>query len=133
MDGMASYDRSGRKKMRKNNSDPANLLYTYDQETGHIGMVPASPLLLPFLMIMSLVVAGKAVIQWIQFRQWSKPENVFETRGVTRSEYNRDRREYLALVEKQERFGLTYSEQARLNRVMRPRWLKPGEPPIVYK
>lgn len=119
--------------MRKNNSDPANLLYTYDQETGHIGVVPASPLLLPFLMIMSLVVAAKAVVQWIQFRQWSKPENVFETRGVTRAEYSRDRREYLALVEKEKRFGLTHSERARLNQVMRPRWLKPGEPPIVYK
>lgn len=119
--------------MNKNNYDPANLFYTYDQQTGHIGTVPASPLLLPFLMLMSIIAVGRAINRWLQFLRWSRPENVFETRGVTREEWDRDRMEYLRLKEKGEKFGLTYSERNRLWRVMNPHWLKPGEPPIVYK
>lgn len=119
--------------MNKNNYDSANLLYTYDQKTGHIGAVPASPLLLPFLMLWSLYAACKALANWLKFRALSKPENIFETRGVSPERYYRDRDRYIALVDKEKRTGLTFNEQRTLWHLRHPDWLKPGEPPIRYK
>lgn len=118
--------------MRKNNQDSGSLLYTYDQQTGHIGTVPASPLLLPFLMLWALYAAGKALVDWLNFRRWSKPENIFETRGVSPERYYADRNRYIALRNKEKTVGLTRQEQNILWHLKHPDWLKPGEPPINY-
>lgn len=118
--------------MRKNNSDPS-LLYSYDSDTGHISPLPASPLLLPVMLTMLIVEVIKAIARWFEWQQWQTTENIFETRNVTREEYERDRKQYLSIVRKRDTVGLDDIDRINLRRVMYPHWLKPGEPPVIYK
>jgi hypothetical protein len=108
------------------------LLYSVGPEN-RIGLVPASPLMLPFLLIWGIWSLVKRLIRWRTDSINSRPINIFTTRNVDPAQYQRDRNEFLLLTAKKHSQGLDGLDAIRLEELMNPWWALPHERPVIYK
>ena len=102
-----------------------NLLYSYDDENKKISPLPASPYLLPAVIVYVLLWAGSCISSF--FNRSSNTENVTKTMGLTYETWRPYRDRYICLIDKKNRQGLTPNEARELARVQYPPWAKHGE------